>query len=330
MAVKIVPREGKSGERARREAQAMSKLDHPRCLRAYACGRDAENVYIAYAYVPGATFRESLRAGRVTDAVAVEVAAQVLDGLAHAHDRGIVHRDVKPANVLLADDSESEDLGAHPRLRPRALRGGRDAHRRRRRPGDARVHRARAPARRARRCRRETSGRSACCCTRRSRAVTRSGGRRSARRPRRSRRGRRRCARSGPTCRTGCSRRSTVRSWSIPKKRPSAAKLARLLGRARGDDRGARPRRSRRSRGSCSPALATGIYAGGSRRAAAVLPGARRAPARNRRRRVDARRASLRARVRARGADLPPRQCRARAGAPLHGARRRRLARARA
>jgi eukaryotic-like serine/threonine-protein kinase len=103
VAVKIVPREGKTGERARREAQAMAKLEHPACLRAYACGRDAEHVYIAYAYVPGATFRESLRAGKVTDAVAVEVAVQVLDGLAHAHARGIVHRDVKPANVLLVD-----------------------------------------------------------------------------------------------------------------------------------------------------------------------------------------------------------------------------------
>src|SRR5207249_7432013 len=65
VAVKIVPREGKAGERARREAQAMAKLDHPRCLRAYACGRDAENVYIAYAYVPGRTFRQSLRARSV-------------------------------------------------------------------------------------------------------------------------------------------------------------------------------------------------------------------------------------------------------------------------
>ena len=103
VAVKIVPREGRSGERARREAQAMSRLEHPACLRAYACGRDAEHVYIAYAYVPGSTFRESLRAGKVTDAVAVEVAVQVLDGLAHAHGRGVVHRDVKPANVLLVD-----------------------------------------------------------------------------------------------------------------------------------------------------------------------------------------------------------------------------------
>ena len=106
IAVKVVPREGKAGERARREAQAMAKLDHPCCLRAYACGRDAEHVYIAYAYVPGSTFREALRAGKVTDAVAVQVAVQVLDGLAHAHERGVVHRDVKPANVLLADDGD--------------------------------------------------------------------------------------------------------------------------------------------------------------------------------------------------------------------------------
>ena len=85
----------------------MAKLDHPRCLRAFACGRDAENVYIAYAYVPGRTFRECLRAREAsTDADAIEVAAQVLDGLAHAHERGIVHRDVKPANVLLADDED--------------------------------------------------------------------------------------------------------------------------------------------------------------------------------------------------------------------------------
>jgi Protein kinase domain len=104
VAVKVVPREGKSGERARREAQAMAKLDHPRCLRAHACGRDAENVYIVHAYVPGRTFRECLRAGSPTDADAIEVAAQVLDGLAHAHECGIVHRDVKPANVLLADE----------------------------------------------------------------------------------------------------------------------------------------------------------------------------------------------------------------------------------
>jgi hypothetical protein len=112
VAVKIVPREGNAGSRARREAQAMAKLDHVRCLRAYACGRDSANVYIAYAYVPGRTLRDALRSGALRDGDAVEAAAQVLDGLAHAHERGVVHRDVKPANVLLAD----EDAGISVRI----------------------------------------------------------------------------------------------------------------------------------------------------------------------------------------------------------------------
>jgi hypothetical protein len=106
VAVKVVPREGKAGSRARREAQAMSRLEHPRCLRAFACGRDAENVYIAYEYVAGKTFREALRAGELKDADAIEAVAQVLDGLAHAHGRGVVHRDVKPANILLEERAE--------------------------------------------------------------------------------------------------------------------------------------------------------------------------------------------------------------------------------
>jgi hypothetical protein len=106
VAVKIVPRAGTAESRARREAQALAHLDHPRCPRVLACGRDGANVYIALEYVRGRTFREALRNRELTDADAVEAAAQVLDGLAHAHARGVVHRDVKPANVLLAEDGD--------------------------------------------------------------------------------------------------------------------------------------------------------------------------------------------------------------------------------
>ena len=106
VALKIVPREGKAASRAEREALAAARLRHERCLRAYALERDTRNVYIAYEYVPGQTLRQALRAGELTDATAVEAAAQVLEALAHAHERGVVHRDVKPSNVLVAESDE--------------------------------------------------------------------------------------------------------------------------------------------------------------------------------------------------------------------------------
>ncbi|HXG75533.1 MAG TPA: serine/threonine-protein kinase, partial [Gaiellaceae bacterium] len=103
VALKIVPREGKAAARAEREAHAARRLRHERCVRAYDVGHDASHVYIAYEYVPGRTAREALRSGELGDEDAVELAAQVLDALAHAHRLGIVHRDVKPSNVLLED-----------------------------------------------------------------------------------------------------------------------------------------------------------------------------------------------------------------------------------
>ena len=103
VALKIVPREGKAGARAEREAEAAARLRHPACLRAYAYGVEGGHVYIAYEYVPGRTFREAQKAGELDDAAAIRACVELLEGLAHAHGRGVVHRDVKPANVLLTD-----------------------------------------------------------------------------------------------------------------------------------------------------------------------------------------------------------------------------------
>jgi eukaryotic-like serine/threonine-protein kinase len=106
VALKIVPREGNAGARAEREASAAAKLRHERCLRAHAFARDSGHVYIVYEYVPGRTLREAMRSDELDDEAVVETCAQILDGLANAHAHGIVHRDVKPANVLLADSPD--------------------------------------------------------------------------------------------------------------------------------------------------------------------------------------------------------------------------------
>ena len=101
VALKIIPREGKAAARAEREVLAARRLRHERCVRAYDVGHDSGHVYIAYEYVPGHTMRQALRTDELSDLDAVEIAAQLLDALAHAHRAGIVHRDVKPSNVLL-------------------------------------------------------------------------------------------------------------------------------------------------------------------------------------------------------------------------------------
>jgi serine/threonine-protein kinase len=83
----------------------VARLSHQNVVAVFDQGADGPFLYLAMEYVPGRTLKELLRdSGRFPPATALEIMAGVLDGLAAAHASGIVHRDVKPENVLVTAD----------------------------------------------------------------------------------------------------------------------------------------------------------------------------------------------------------------------------------
>jgi hypothetical protein len=88
-----------------REARAAARLRHPHIVTVFEAGSDADSSYIASAFIPGRSLAEALDDGPFDPRRAARIIAALADALDHAHEQGIVHRDVKPANVLLdADD----------------------------------------------------------------------------------------------------------------------------------------------------------------------------------------------------------------------------------
>jgi beta-lactam-binding protein with PASTA domain/tRNA A-37 threonylcarbamoyl transferase component Bud32 len=88
-----------------REARSAARLSHPNVVAVYDQGSDGDVVYLAMEYVDGATLRDLLRMrGRLAPADALAIFEQVLGALGAAHKAGLVHRDVKPENVLLTED----------------------------------------------------------------------------------------------------------------------------------------------------------------------------------------------------------------------------------
>ena len=92
-------------ERFRVEAQAAAALDHPNICTIHEIGEtDDGRLFIAMPCYEGETVRDRLRRGPLPAAEAIALARQAADGLAKAHERGIVHRDVKPANLMVTVD----------------------------------------------------------------------------------------------------------------------------------------------------------------------------------------------------------------------------------
>ncbi|MCA9045553.1 MAG: serine/threonine protein kinase, partial [Planctomycetaceae bacterium] len=83
------------------EARAAATLRHENIVAVHEVGTSNDDIYIASEYVDGLNLRELLTAGKPSIERAVEIVKAMLKGLQHAHDRGVVHRDVKPSNTMI-------------------------------------------------------------------------------------------------------------------------------------------------------------------------------------------------------------------------------------
>jgi hypothetical protein len=104
VAVKRIPVLGAAAAaRAEKEALAAARLSHPAVVSLYEAGRDDGAVYLVSELVRGHTVHELLLDGALSDRDVVLIGMAMCDALAHAHSRGVVHRDVKPGNVLVPE-----------------------------------------------------------------------------------------------------------------------------------------------------------------------------------------------------------------------------------
>jgi len=109
VAIKVLPKRFTENpeyvERFYKEGQAAGKLNHPNIVQAIDVGEAGGYHYFVMEYVEGKTIADDLSAGKVFDErEALEIIIQVTHALAHAHARGLIHRDVKPKNIMIGKD----------------------------------------------------------------------------------------------------------------------------------------------------------------------------------------------------------------------------------
>jgi len=112
VAVKVIPAGGMDPERAQREARAVARLDHDAIVALFDAGEDDGNRYLVSELVEGRTLAQLEAAHELSDRDVLRIGLALADALAHAHERGVIHRDVKPQNVIVPDMPSSRRAAA--------------------------------------------------------------------------------------------------------------------------------------------------------------------------------------------------------------------------
>ena len=116
-AIKVLPLQKSTPESIsnfRREIRTQAKLDHPNLVRAFDAGEDGSVHFLVVEYVPGTDLRRLVRTkGHLDVQQAANVIKQAAEGLAHAHSHNLIHRDIKPGNILVTPEgiAKLSDLG---------------------------------------------------------------------------------------------------------------------------------------------------------------------------------------------------------------------------
>ena len=116
-AIKVLPKSRSTPEAIaafQREIRAQAQLDHPNLVRATYADHEGDTFFFVTEYVPGTDLRKLVRRnGPLSAAIAATIISQAAEGLHYAHRRGLVHRDVKPGNLLVTPDGHTKvtDLG---------------------------------------------------------------------------------------------------------------------------------------------------------------------------------------------------------------------------
>jgi serine/threonine protein kinase len=105
VAIKIVRSPDREyAQRLAQEAQALRRFSHPGLVQLFETGVNGDMAYLVMEFVDGPSLDQVLRQGPLTTAETASVGSSLADALAYAHDQGVVHRDVKPANILIGSD----------------------------------------------------------------------------------------------------------------------------------------------------------------------------------------------------------------------------------